>query len=62
MKYQNNGEQRTSKNKLTKGAFGQQLIQQYETLKVIQKHKRTEENCNEHGVANINKFFITKEK
>lgn len=51
MKYLKGGEKgkRTGKSNLTKGATGIHQVN-VESLKVIQKHLRTQETCNECGV------------
>ncbi len=55
MKYTNNKkDKRTSKTKLSKGAFGGQdlFLGDYKTLKVLSKSKRTKDNCNKQGISN----------
>jgi len=52
VKYTNiKSEKRTSKTKLTKGAFGKtDYPNEYKTLKVINKSKRKDNNCNKNGI------------
>ena len=53
MKFQNDGQHRNHKNKLTKGAFGRvKDLQLYDTLKVIPRSKRKDFKCNAQGVLN----------
>lgn len=43
----------------TKGAFGSiKHIGNYETLKVLRKSDRPEQNCNANGVANVNMLKV----
>lgn len=47
-----------------KGQFGgvdNRFLGKYETLRVLKRSERTKENCNAHGVVNINTFKV-KEK
>ena len=49
--------------KVTNGAFGgaKRFLGDYETLKVIPRSKRTNENSNTNGVALVNEFKINNE-
>jgi hypothetical protein len=63
MKYLKGGEKgkRTGKSNLTKGATGIHRVN-VESFKVIQKHLRTSETCNECGVAGRKIAFVPKIK